>query len=109
MHLILTKFFNTSVLVSPVKAMELCKILTQRVKSGKPITLDFLGVKGITSAFLYIVFSNLIKECEKNAEELKKFISISNPCQTLIDEINYLRDNYKSVSRRIDSLQLSYI
>lgn len=109
MHLILTKLFNTSVLVSPVKAMALCKILTKRIKSGKSVTIDFLGIQGITGAFLYIVFSNLVKECEKNAEEIKKFISISNPCQTLIDEINYLKNNYKSLGKKIDSLQLSYV
>lgn len=108
MHLILTKLFNTSVLVSPVKAMELCKIITKRIKSGKSVNIDFLGVQAITIAFLYIVFSNLLKECEKSVGDLKKFISISNPSASLIEEMKYLKDNYKTVSKKLDNLQLTY-
>lgn len=109
MKLILAKLFNTPVLVSPVKAMQLYKIVSQKIKDGNPVTLDFLGVQGITSSFIYIVFSNLLKEYEKNLDELKKFITISNPTQVLIKEIEYLKDNYRVIENKMDRLSISYV
>ena len=58
MRLILKKLFNTSVLASPAKAMRLYKILSLRVKNGKTVNLDFLGIQATTTAFL---FSSSIK------------------------------------------------
>lgn len=109
MRLILKKFFNTSVLASPAKAMRLYKILSLRVKNGKTVNLDFLGIQATTIAFLYIVFSNLIKECQKNIKEIKGLIYISNASVSLMQEIEYLKENYKQVGKKIDPLKLSFV
>lgn len=109
MRLILKKLLNTSVLVSPTKAMRLYKIIAKRIKAGKPVNIDFLGIEATTIAFLYIVFSNLLKECEKNVKELRSMISISNASESLIEEIEYLEENYKNVGNKLDSLNFSCI
>ena len=78
MKLILSKILNTSVLASPKKALQLYKIIAKRIKLGKSINIDFLGIQATTLSFLYIVFSNVAKDCGKSAKELKNLISISN-------------------------------
>ncbi|WP_410208802.1 STAS-like domain-containing protein [Fusobacterium sp.] len=107
MRLILKKLFNTSVLVSPIKAMKLYEILSAKIKDGKSVNIDFLGIEATTIAFIYIVFSNLIKECQKNVKDLRDFISISNAPEVFIKEVEYLKDNYKKVSSKLDSLNYS--
>ena len=52
MKLILKKILNTSVLASPKKAFQLCKIIAKRVKLGKSINIDFLGIQATTVSFL---------------------------------------------------------
>ena len=82
MRLILKKLFNTSVLASPAKAMRLYKILSLRVKNGKTVNLDFLGIQATTIAFLYIVFSNLIKECQKYKRDKRTYLYLKCVCIT---------------------------
>lgn len=108
MKLVLVKFLNTPVLASPVKAMKLYEILSQKLKAGNRITIDFSGIKGITSYFLYIVFNNLLKEYEKNIEVVKNLISISNPTTILLQEIEYLKFNYKTLKNKIDLLTINF-
>lgn len=108
MKLILSKILNTSVLVSPKKALQLYKIIVERIKNGKNVNIDFLGIQATTLSFLYIVFSNVAKECEKNSKELKQLISISNASHNLIEEMKYLRDNYKQLSLKFSALECSY-
>ena len=107
MRLILKKLFNTSVLVSPEKAMRLYKILAARIKDGKSVNIDFLGIEATTIAFIYIVFNNLVKECQKNVKDLRDFISISNAPEALVKEIEYLKENYKKVGSKLDSLNFA--
>jgi hypothetical protein len=108
MKLILSKILNTSVLVSPKKALQLYKIIAKRIKSGKSVNIDFLGIQATTLSFLYIVFSNVAKDCEKSAKELKQMISISNASHNLIAEMKYLRDNYKQLSLKFSAIEYSY-
>ncbi|MBU3841420.1 MAG: DUF4325 domain-containing protein [Candidatus Fusobacterium pullicola] len=108
MKLILKKILNTSVLASPKKAFQLCKIIAKRVKLGKSINIDFLGIQATTLSFLYIVFSNVAKECNKSAKELKALISISNASYNLIEEMKYLRDNYKKLSLQFSAIEYDY-
>ena len=108
MKLILSKILGTSVLVSPKKALQLYKIIAQKIQSGKSVNIDFLGIQAMTLSFLYIVFSNVAKECEKNSKELKKLISISNASRNLIEKMKYLRDNYKQLSLKFSAIEYSY-
>lgn len=108
MKLILSKILNTSVLASPKKALQLYKIIAKRIKLGKSINIDFLGIQATTLSFFYIVFSNVAKDCGKSAKELKNLISISNASHNLIEEIRYLRDNYKKLSLQFSAIEYSY-
>lgn len=108
MKLILSKILNTSVLVSPKKAIQLYKIILKRVKMGKPVNIDFLGIQATTLAFLYIVFSNVAKDSEKSIKELKNLISISNASHNLIEEIKYLKENYKKLSVKFSAIEYSF-
>lgn len=108
MKLILSKILNTTVLVSPKKAFQLYKIISDKIQTGKNINIDFCGIQAMTLSFLYIVFSNVAKDCEKNAKELKKLISISNASHNLIEEMKYLRDNYKQLSLKFSALEYSF-
>lgn len=108
MKLILSKILNTSVLASPKKAILLYKIIAKRIKLGKTINIDFLGIQATTLSFLYIVFSNVAKDCNKTAKELKALISISNASRNLIEEMRYLRDNYKKLSLQFSAIECSY-
>ncbi len=108
MKLILSKILNTSVLVSPKKAMELYKIISDKIKKGGSVNIDFLGIQATTLSFLYIVFTNVARDCEKSAKELKQLISISNASHNLIEEMKYLRDNYKQLSLKFSAIEYSY-
>lgn len=108
MKLILSKLFNTSVLVSPKKALQLYKIISKKIQEGKTINIDFLGIQAMTLSFIYIVFSNVAKECEKSAKELKTLISVSNVSTNLIEEMKYLRDNYKKLSDKFSAIEYSF-
>lgn len=108
MKLVLSKILNTSVLVSPKKAYQLYKIIAKRIKLNKPINIDFYGIQGVTLAFMYIVFSNVAKDCGKSAKELRKLISISNVSCNLMEEMKYLRDNYEKLSLKFSTLKYAY-
>lgn len=75
MNLVLSKIFETSVLVSPKKATQLCTMIAKKIKNGDEVVIDFHGIKATTLAFLYILFSNVVKECGK---DVKKVISVIN-------------------------------
>lgn len=108
MKLILSKILNTSVLVSPQKALHLYKIISEKIKNGRNVNIDFLGIQATTLSFLYIVFSNVAKDCKISAKELKQLISVSNASHNLLAEMKYLKDNYKQLSLKFSTLEYSY-
>ena len=101
MNLVLSKIFETSVLVSPKKATQLCTMIAKKVKNGDEVVIDFHGIKATTLAFLYVLFSNVIKECGK---DVKKVISVINTSNELKEEFKYFKQNYKDLCDKFSGL-----
>lgn len=101
MNLVLSKIFETSVLVSPKKALQLCSMVARKIKNGDEVVMDFKGIKATTLAFLYVLFSNIVKECGK---DVKKMISVVNTSKELKAEFKYFKANYKDLCEKFSSL-----
>lgn len=71
MNLVLSKIFETSVLVSPKKALQLCSMVARKIKKGDSVVIDFNGIKATTLAFLYVLFSNNVVKMSKALYQLK--------------------------------------
>lgn len=111
MNLVLSKIFETSVLVSPKKALQLCSMVARKIKKGDSVVIDFRdsvvidfnGIKATTLAFLYVLFSNIVKECGKDVESL---VSIENASKELKEEFKYLKQNYKELCEKFSHLDV---
>lgn len=103
MNLVLSKIFETSVLVSPKKALQLCSMVARKIKKGDSVVIDFNGIKATTLAFLYVLFSNIVKECGK---DVKSLVSIENASKELKEEFKYLKQNYKELCEKFSHLDV---
>lgn len=99
MNLVLSKIFETSVLVSPKKALQLCSMVARKIKKGDSVVIDFNGIKATTLAFLYV----LLKECGK---DVKSLISVENASKELKEEFKYLKQNYKELCEKFSHLDV---
>ena len=43
MNLVLSKIFETSVLVSPKKALQLCSMVARKIKKGDSVVIDHIS------------------------------------------------------------------
>ena len=103
MNLVLSKIFETSVLVSPKKALQLCSMVARKIKNGDEVVIDFHGIKATTLAFLYVLFSNIVKECGK---DVRKMISVANTSNELKAEFKYFKENYRDLCEKFSSLDV---
>lgn len=103
MNLVLSKIFETSVFVSPKKALQLCSMVARKIKKGDSVVIDFNGIKATTLAFLYVLFSNIVKECGK---DVKSLISVENASKELKEEFKYLKQNYKELCEKFSHLDV---
>lgn len=95
MKLVLKKFFNSTLLVSPKKALELYEAVVSSLKKGNELVLDFEGIKATTLVFHYVFYSKLY---ESFGKELKQKIQIKNASKEMIDLLMHLQRNYKELS-----------
>lgn len=101
MVLVLNKFLDTELLVSPYKAKQLGEIIYRYISKKKEITLDFSNIKTVSLAFLYFSFKDIKKEMKK---EVKMLVKIKNPTSFLYEEIEYLKTNYKELSKKFNKI-----
>jgi hypothetical protein len=101
MILVLTNILETLVLASPRKAIAFGKIVVDHLQTGKDVTLDFTGVKGVTVGFLYLLFTGIYKECGKN---LARLVSVANVPDSVKEPFQYLRNNYAELDSRFSGL-----
>lgn len=94
MKIKLKKFFNSNILVNPEKAKILYESIKKLLVKENEIILDFKGIQATTFVFLYVLFSNLWKEYGR---DLKNKLTINNAPETLINQMVYLKDNYKEL------------
>lgn len=105
MKIKLKKYFNSSVLVNPGKARKFYERLKNILKLEKEVVLDFNGIKATTFVFLFVLFTNLWKEYGK---ELKNKLVIKNAPANLVEQMNYLKKNYKELNEKFTGTQQSF-
>lgn len=110
MKIKLKKFFNSNILVNPEKAKVLYENIKKLLKKENEIILDFKGIQATTFVFLYVLFSNLWREYGK---DLKNKLTINNAPETLINQMVYLKDNYRELQSTFlgtqKNFELAYI
>nr|WP_307776503.1 STAS-like domain-containing protein [uncultured Cetobacterium sp.] len=110
MKIKLKKYFKSSVLVNPEKAKSLYDRLRKIMKKEKEVVLDFEGIKAITFVFLYVLFTNLWNE---HGKDLKNRLTINNAQENLLEQMMYLRKNYKTLQAKFlgthQNFEISYI
>lgn len=97
MKIKLKRYFNSSVLVNPGKAKNLCERLKNILKLEKEVILDFNGIQATTFVFLFVLFTNLWKEYGK---DLKNKLAINNAPENLLKQMIYLKKNYKELNEK---------
>lgn len=102
MVLVLKKFLKTSSLICPNNALKLNYIINSALAQNIKITLDFSNVKSISLAFLYFSFRGIKKQYK---DKLKDLIVIKNPTSFLLDEIDYLKKNYRELSKKFNKFE----
>ncbi|MGL5124920.1 MAG: STAS-like domain-containing protein [Fusobacteriaceae bacterium] len=106
MNIVLKKFLKTTLLVSPEKAQKVRTILINALVKGKEISLDFSEINTVSLSFLYFLFRDMDKELTKVSKELMTF---KNPTNFLMDEIQYLKDNYTELSNKFKKYEIDYL
>lgn len=102
MVLVLKNFLKTSSLICPSNALKLNYIINSALAQNIKITLDFSNVKSISLAFLYFSFRGIKKQYK---DKLKDLIVIKNPTSFLMDEIDYLKKNYRELSKKFNKFE----
>lgn len=106
MNIVLKKFLNTSLLVSPEKAEKVREVLIKTLKKGKEISLDFTEINTVSLSFLYFLFRDMDKDLLRVSKELVK---IKNPTNSLMEEFQYLKENYKELSYKFKKYETDYL
>jgi hypothetical protein len=102
MNLVLTNVLETLVLASPKKALKFGAIVVDHLKKGRNVTIDFSGVQGVTVGFLYLLFSNIYKECGKN---ISKLVDVTNVPYKVKASFNYLKENYAEINYKYSCIE----
>lgn len=110
MKIKLKKYFNSSMLINPEKAKNICDKLKDIFKKEDKIILDFSGIKAVTLVFLFVLFTNLWKIHGNN---LKHRLLIRNISKNFLSQILYLKTNYKELQKKFlgvySNFELAYI
>lgn len=106
MTLVLEKILKTSTLLCPINAKKINKIIMEAVASNTKVVIDFANIKSITLAFLYFSMKDVKKYYKGNLSDL---IIVKNPTSFLFEEIEYLKKNYKELSKKFNKIEQNYI
>lgn len=110
MKIKLKKYFNSSMLINPDKAKNFYEKIKEVLKKEEEVVLDFAGIQVTTLVFLYVLFTNLWNEY---GNELKNKLTIKNMSQGLLNQMLYLKDNYKELKTKFlgvhQNFEIAYI
>ncbi len=106
MTLVLEKILQTSILLCPINAKKLNKIIMGALANNTKVIIDFTNIKSITLAFLYFSMKDVKKYSKGN---LNNLIIVRNPTSFLFEEIEYLKKNYKELSKKFNKIENNYI
>lgn len=106
MTLVLEKILKTSTLICPINAKKINKIIMEAVVNKTKIVIDFTNIKSVTLAFLYFSMKDVKKYYKGNLSDL---IIVKNPTSFLFEEIEYLKKNYKELSKKFNKIEQNYI
>lgn len=98
----LREFLDTCVLMAPEKAKKLREVIYEAISEKKEVILDFSEIRTVTLSFLYYTFKGIRKEFTKRE---KLMLQIKNPTDSLYEEIEYLKSNYKELSSKFKKIE----
>lgn len=101
----LEKVLKTSSLICPKNAKKLSSIIFEALSKESKVILDFKNINTITLSFLYFSLKDVKKYYKGN---LKDIIIVKNPTSFLYEEIEYLKKNYKELSKKFNKIETMY-
>lgn len=98
----LREFLDTCILMAPEKAKKVREVILEAIAEKKEIILDFSEIRTVTLSFLYYTFKGIRKELTKRE---KLLLQIKNPTESLYEELEYLKSNYKELSLKFKKIE----